>query len=258
MGNHSGWLYDEYQMPDGSRRRVAKSISFASMDDSQFNGVYKSSAECALELILRRKFHSPAGAEKRRQSAAELCGVMGMQCLLAKVMERGIFRVPAPTSARSKVKPSISPPFTIRLTGRCPLAASCCQKENCMSLYRSINGAIWRNIWVVGDLHGCHTLLMNELERVRFDPLCDLLISVGDLIDRQGGKRRMPWLITMPRFMAVRGNHEQMMLDGLRSSGKWITGSLTVADGSLTLTTTKHARLSRWSIWLQVCHSSSR
>ncbi|MBL1535060.1 serine/threonine protein phosphatase, partial [Klebsiella pneumoniae] len=24
-----------------------------------------------------------------------------------------------------------------------------------MSLYRSINGAIWRNIWVVGDLHGC-------------------------------------------------------------------------------------------------------
>ncbi|TRQ52868.1 serine/threonine protein phosphatase, partial [Salmonella enterica subsp. enterica serovar Panama] len=23
-----------------------------------------------------------------------------------------------------------------------------------MSLYRSINGAIWRNIWVVGDLHG--------------------------------------------------------------------------------------------------------
>ncbi|MBL2109540.1 serine/threonine protein phosphatase, partial [Klebsiella pneumoniae] len=53
-----------------------------------------------------------------------------------------------------------------------------------MSLYRSINGAIWRNIWVVGDLHGCHTLLMNELERVSFDPLCDLLISVGDLIDR--------------------------------------------------------------------------
>ncbi len=53
-----------------------------------------------------------------------------------------------------------------------------------MSIYQRINGADWRNIWVVGDLHGCHTLLMNELERVRFDPLCDLLISVGDLIDR--------------------------------------------------------------------------
>lgn len=127
-----------------------------------------------------------------------------------------------------------------------------------MSLYRSINGAIWRNIWVVGDLHGCHTLLMNELERVSFDPLCDLLISVGDLIDRGAENVECLELITMPWFMAVRGNHEQMMLDGLRSSGKWITGSLTVADGSLTLTTTKHAWLSRWSIWLQVCHLSSR
>ncbi|WP_258314349.1 metallophosphoesterase [Klebsiella variicola] len=88
-----------------------------------------------------------------------------------------------------------------------------------MSLYRSINGAIWRNIWVVGDLHGCHTLLMNELERVRFDPLCDLLISVGDLIDRGAENVECLELIAMPWFMAVRGNHEQMMLDGLSSSG---------------------------------------
>ena len=104
-----------------------------------------------------------------------------------------------------------------------------------MSLYRSINGAIWRNIWVVGDLHGCHTLLMNELERVSFDPLCDLLISVGDLIDRGAENVECLELIAMPWFMAVR-----------------------VADGSLTLTTTKNAWLSRWPIWLQVCHLSSR
>jgi hypothetical protein len=27
-----------------------------------------------------------------------------------------------------------------------------------MSIYQRINGADWRNIWVVGDLHGCYTL----------------------------------------------------------------------------------------------------
>ncbi|EPY4520183.1 serine/threonine-protein phosphatase 1 [Klebsiella pneumoniae] len=91
-----------------------------------------------------------------------------------------------------------------------------------MSLYQSINGARWRNIWVVGDLHGCHTLLMNELERVRFDPLCDLLISVGDLIDRGAENVECLELITMPWFKAVRGNHEQMMLDAIAAGyGRW-------------------------------------
>ncbi|WP_410317464.1 metallophosphoesterase [Klebsiella pneumoniae] len=127
-----------------------------------------------------------------------------------------------------------------------------------MSLYRSINGAIWRNIWVVGDLHGCHTLLMNELERVHFDPLCDLLISVGDLVDRGAENVECLELIAMPWFMAVRGNHEQMMLDGLSSSGNVYHWLANRPDGSLTLTTTKNGRLSSWSNWLAPCHLSSR
>ncbi|EFD1997015.1 metallophosphoesterase [Klebsiella pneumoniae] len=91
-----------------------------------------------------------------------------------------------------------------------------------MSIYQRINGADWRKIWVVGDLHGCHTLLMNELERVRFDPLCDLLISVGDLIDRGAENVACLELITMPWFKAVRGNHEQMMLDAIAAGyGRW-------------------------------------
>lgn len=40
-----------------------------------------------------------------------------------------------------------------------------------MNLYQRINGADWCNIFVVGDLHGCYTLLMNELDKVSFDPL---------------------------------------------------------------------------------------
>lgn len=58
------------------------------------------------------------------------------------------------------------------------------RQEVTMSLYQRIHGDLWRNIWVVGDLHGCYTLLMQHLNRVAFQPMQDLLISVGDLIDR--------------------------------------------------------------------------
>ncbi|MEX7609190.1 metallophosphoesterase, partial [Enterobacter asburiae] len=88
-----------------------------------------------------------------------------------------------------------------------------------MSMYQRINGADWRNIFVVGDLHGCYTLLMNELEKVSFDPARDLLISVGDLVDRGAENVECLDLITMPWFRAVRGNHEQMMVDGLSEHG---------------------------------------
>lgn len=90
-----------------------------------------------------------------------------------------------------------------------------------MNLYQRINGADWRNIFVVGDLHGCYTLLINELEKVSFDPACDLLISVGDLVDRGAENVECLDLITMPWFRAVRGNHEQMMLDALVNGGSF-------------------------------------
>lgn len=88
-----------------------------------------------------------------------------------------------------------------------------------MSIYQRINGADWRNIWVVGDLHGCYTNLMTQLGRMDFDPAQDLLISVGDLIDRGTENVECLELITMPWFRAVRGNHEQMMIDGLSEHG---------------------------------------
>ncbi|MFK9949466.1 serine/threonine protein phosphatase [Klebsiella pneumoniae] len=88
-----------------------------------------------------------------------------------------------------------------------------------MSIYQRINGADWRNIWVVGDLHGCYTNLMNRLDGVGFDPAQDLLVSVGDLIDRGSENVECLELITLPWFRAVRGNHEQMMIDGLSAHG---------------------------------------
>lgn len=88
-----------------------------------------------------------------------------------------------------------------------------------MSIYQRINGADWRNVWVVGDLHGCYTLLMGELDKVKFDPARDLLISVGDMVDRGAENVECLDLINQPWFRAVRGNHEQMMIDGLSAHG---------------------------------------
>lgn len=90
-----------------------------------------------------------------------------------------------------------------------------------MSIYQRINGAEWRNIWVVGDLHGCYTNLMNQLDGIDFDPSQDLVISVGDLVDRGTENIECLQLITMPWFRAVRGNHEQMMLDALVNGGSF-------------------------------------
>ncbi len=88
-----------------------------------------------------------------------------------------------------------------------------------MSIYKRIDGDKYRDIYVVGDLHGCYTALIGELDKVSFDPAHDLLISVGDLIDRGAENVECLELISMPWFQAVRGNHEQMMLDGLSEHG---------------------------------------
>lgn len=86
-------------------------------------------------------------------------------------------------------------------------------------IYQKINGDEYRSVWAVGDLHGCYTNLMNRLDAVGFDPAQDLLVSVGDLIDRGAENVECLELLTMPWFKAVRGNHEQMMLDGLSEHG---------------------------------------
>ncbi|ELY4225674.1 metallophosphoesterase [Cronobacter sakazakii] len=95
-----------------------------------------------------------------------------------------------------------------------------------MNVYQRINGDDWRNVWVVGDLHGCYTNLFVQLEAVGFAPAQDLLISVGDLVDRGAESIECLDLINQPWFQAVSGNHEQMMLDAMLNGGSfghWMT-----------------------------------
>lgn len=72
--------------------------------------------------------------------------------------------------------------------------------------------------FVVGDIHGCFYMLEPLLARIGFDTSRDRLFSVGDLIDRGPDSERAVEFLDQPWFHAIRGNHEQMLLDAV--SGK--------------------------------------
>ena len=59
------------------------------------------------------------------------------------------------------------------------------------------------NAYVVGDLHGCYEELMKELDRINFDKSRDILICVGDLIDRGKSSEKIIALLDEPWFVSV-------------------------------------------------------
>ncbi len=67
--------------------------------------------------------------------------------------------------------------------------------------------------WVVGDIHGCFTTLDLALDEIGFDGGRDRLFSVGDLGDRGPESYRSLEYLERPWFHAVRGNHEQFLLE---------------------------------------------
>lgn len=67
--------------------------------------------------------------------------------------------------------------------------------------------------FVMGDLHGMFAKLADALDRVEFDESADRLFSVGDLVDRGPDSDEAIELLAEPWFHAVRGNHEQMLID---------------------------------------------
>ena len=71
--------------------------------------------------------------------------------------------------------------------------------------------------FVVGDIHGMYDLLMKQLDGLHFDRSKDRLFSVGDLIDRGPDSAKCLGLLDCPWFFAVRGNHEDMMVEALAS-----------------------------------------
>lgn len=81
------------------------------------------------------------------------------------------------------------------------------------ALVKHFDASHIRRLFVVGDLHGCYLEFIQQLKKVEFDFKKDLIISVGDLVDRGQDSLKCLELIKEPWLEAIRGNHEQMCLE---------------------------------------------
>jgi serine/threonine protein phosphatase 1 len=73
-------------------------------------------------------------------------------------------------------------------------------------------------ILAIGDIHGCNGLLKQLLGRLTIDPLSDILVFIGDYIDRGPDvKGVIDTLLalkeTYPKTIYLKGNHESMFLN---------------------------------------------
>ena len=81
-------------------------------------------------------------------------------------------------------------------------------------VHHDANAAGGRDL-VAGDVHGHFDTLVHALDALAFDPRRDRLFSVGDLIDRGPGSGAAVEWLEGKRIAAVRGNHDQSMVDAL-------------------------------------------
>lgn len=75
-------------------------------------------------------------------------------------------------------------------------------------------------ILAIGDIHGCYPKLLRLMDRLTGDPEEDLLIFVGDYIDRGEESRQVvEYLLGLKKewkkTVFLLGNHERMLLDFL-------------------------------------------
>lgn len=83
-----------------------------------------------------------------------------------------------------------------------------------------IDASSYQRVFAVGDLHGKLPLLKHMLKQVKFNPDHDILVSVGDLIDRGPDSAGMlEFYQQHDWFYAVAGNHELLMADAMRYGG---------------------------------------
>lgn len=86
-----------------------------------------------------------------------------------------------------------------------------------MALVEIWDKEIKGKLWAVGDIHGCYNLLMTRLKEIGFDFENDLLVAVGDLVDRGTQNIECIELLSKPWFTSVRGNHEDLCIGGLHN-----------------------------------------
>lgn len=86
-----------------------------------------------------------------------------------------------------------------------------------MAMVKVWDKEITGKLYAVGDIHGCYNLLMSRLKEIGFDFENDLLVAVGDLVDRGTQNIQCVELLSKPWFTSVRGNHEDLCIGGLHN-----------------------------------------
>lgn len=95
------------------------------------------------------------------------------------------------------------------------------------SLFRRIPANPYGRDFAVGDIHGHFELLDRLLDGIGFDPDRDRLFSLGDLVDRGPESPRAAEFLDREWFHAIRGNHEQMLLDAVAEAAGETEGGAT-------------------------------
>ena len=84
-----------------------------------------------------------------------------------------------------------------------------------MKKIKYLNGDDYSNIYVVGDTHACYTLLKDKLKEAGFNINNDLLIAVGDIVDRGKENEKCIGLLNEHWFTSIKGNHEDFCYKGM-------------------------------------------
>ncbi|MNJ31429.1 Serine/threonine-protein phosphatase 1 [compost metagenome] len=87
------------------------------------------------------------------------------------------------------------------------------------SMVKTFSRNIYGRDFVVGDIHGHFDLLLQLLKKVNFNTRKDRIFSVGDLVDRGPHSKIVTDWLNKSWFHAVRGNHEQMIIDCAGGNG---------------------------------------
>lgn len=70
-----------------------------------------------------------------------------------------------------------------------------------------------KRVFIVGDIEGDLPTLESSLDRVRFDNTSDVLVSLGDVIDRGSDSVKVVDFLAKIGAYMVLGNHEMLMLE---------------------------------------------
>ena len=99
---------------------------------------------------------------------------------------------------------------------------------------------MYERILAIGDIHGEWDMFMSLYEQLDFDPERDLLIFLGDYIDRGPGSMKvLEWMQShqgQKNIIMLRGNHEQMMIDFYESEGEediWLSNGGDITERAL-------------------------